>query len=304
MSETIEYSDLISIKNKVQFIDIKEQYDYGTDLTFRYKLEGYTPGEGDRIGIYKVGWTSVRDYQIFEWAPLKVSENIATILFKSYFVVKIKLEPGDFFQLCYLGRESEIHGVSSPFQFINEESNIRISFASGDVHIYPSHFTLERATKDYYEGQNCNFIKLKDENTMLRERNSHLEDEVDRLKTALKKAQSQNVKVDQNYDEDIASLKQTTDDLKKADELRQLEINILKEKITEMKDVFVKLSIEKKQVEKKYETLKHATKEKSAKNKIDQKPKENEDKPENIEQFEIMDLISIPPFPISNDMIK
>ncbi|XP_056643698.1 calcium-binding and coiled-coil domain-containing protein 2-like [Diorhabda sublineata] len=303
MSESVDFN-LISMKNKVQFLNIKEQYNYGADLNFQFQVDDYTPEEGDRIGIFKVGWNSVRDYEIFEWVPLNFPENVGTIVFTKNFVCKIKFEEGDFFQLCYLGRESEIYGVSSPFQFIKEDSKIIISFSSGEVDIYPKHFTVDKATKVHYDEQNRKFRKIRDENIMLKERNKDLEEEVEMLKTALKSAQSQQAH-DKNYDQEIASLQQTTKDLKKAEELRQSEIDMLKKKITEIKEVFIELSLEKKKVEKKYETLKRGQKEKSSK--INEKLKENDSESksnENLREFEIMNLISIPPFPIPQSMLK
>ncbi|XP_018605944.1 tax1-binding protein 1 homolog A isoform X2 [Scleropages formosus] len=77
------------------------------------------PHPKDWVGIFKVGWSTARDYYTFLWSPLP--ENYVegttvnrTIVFQGYYVPK---DDGEFYQFCYVTHKGEIRGASTPFQF-------------------------------------------------------------------------------------------------------------------------------------------------------------------------------------------
>lgn len=39
-------------------------------------------GEHDRVAIYKLGWKHVKEYVLFEWAPI-IHEKVVTVIFNS-----------------------------------------------------------------------------------------------------------------------------------------------------------------------------------------------------------------------------
>ena len=56
---------------QVIFHDIADTYLTDADICCRYSLtNGVTAEEGDRIALYRVGWSSVQDFIMFECAPM------------------------------------------------------------------------------------------------------------------------------------------------------------------------------------------------------------------------------------------
>uniref|UniRef100_A0A8C1CKZ3 Tax1 (human T-cell leukemia virus type I) binding protein 1a n=1 Tax=Cyprinus carpio carpio TaxID=630221 RepID=A0A8C1CKZ3_CYPCA len=89
-------------------------------LECHYTLTPFiTPHPKDWVGIFKVGWSSARDYYTFLWSPMpenytKGSTVHRTIIFQGYYVPR---SDGEFYQFCYVTHTGEIRGASTPFQF-------------------------------------------------------------------------------------------------------------------------------------------------------------------------------------------
>ncbi|XP_051520682.1 tax1-binding protein 1 homolog A isoform X3 [Myxocyprinus asiaticus] len=89
-------------------------------LECHYTLTPFiSPHPKDWVGIFKVGWSSARDYYTFLWSPMP--ENYSdgstvhrTIIFQGYYVPR---SDGEFYQFCYVTHTGEIRGASTPFQF-------------------------------------------------------------------------------------------------------------------------------------------------------------------------------------------
>ncbi|XP_044758818.1 tax1-binding protein 1 homolog A-like [Coccinella septempunctata] len=102
-------------ESAVIFVDIEETYSYNEDLICKFVLNYYTPQEGDRIALYKLGWKSVKDYVVFEWAPVGVPENVEhQVIFEKQYLPTIESE---IYQICYISSENILHGATIPFQF-------------------------------------------------------------------------------------------------------------------------------------------------------------------------------------------
>uniref|UniRef100_A0AAY4BE98 SKICH domain-containing protein n=1 Tax=Denticeps clupeoides TaxID=299321 RepID=A0AAY4BE98_9TELE len=78
-----------------------------------------TPHPKDWVGIFKVGWSTARDYYTFLWSPMPENyvEGSAVdrvVIFQGYYVPR---SDGEFYQFCYVTHSGEIRGASTPFQF-------------------------------------------------------------------------------------------------------------------------------------------------------------------------------------------
>ncbi|KAG5897078.1 hypothetical protein JTB14_036305 [Gonioctena quinquepunctata] len=62
MAENSKESNFVSMKAAVEFLNVLNQYCYNDDLICTYEFNDYTPQEGDRIAIFKLGWNFVKDY--------------------------------------------------------------------------------------------------------------------------------------------------------------------------------------------------------------------------------------------------
>ncbi|XP_023020108.1 uncharacterized protein [Leptinotarsa decemlineata] len=268
MAENSVESNFVSMKPAVEFLNVMDQYCYSEDLICTYKFNDYIPQEGDRIAIFKVGWCFVKDYVVFEWAPVGSTETIHTISFNKHILPKNNIE---IYQICYLSSENELHGASSSFQFSSEKS---IVVKSEEV---PSASVFEEKIKSSPEVLHSSETELK-----------NLKEENALLRSALKALTSKTPEETKNYDKDIKQLYEITDRLNTALKLQDQEISTLKMKIKEAGEEYKKIYLEKYKMEKKYEQLKSK--------------KECEYlRTADLLTFDIDELKSIPPFPFSKE---
>ncbi|CAG9812568.1 unnamed protein product [Phaedon cochleariae] len=270
-------SNFVSMKTVVEFLNVQDQYCFNEDLHCTYKFNDYSPQEGDRLAIFKLGWNFVKDYVVFEWVPVEsVGEDIHLVVFNKHILPKNNV---DIYQICYLSGENELYGASSLFQFSSQKAAVTTTTSDAPPPPTLAHDVKPKPIPRINEDSEV--IKdLKEENLMLR--------------TTLKFVVSQKNEQTKNYDEDITELRQITDSLKASLDLQQKEINMLKTKIMEGGEEYKKLYIEKCKIEKKYEQLK---------SKKDEKSKTDlSDKLATVDllDFNIDELRSMPPFPCFN----
>lgn len=106
----------------VIFQNVGKSYLPHAALECHYTLTQFiTPNPKDWVGIFKVGWSTARDYYTFLWSPLPLPENYVegtavnrTVVFQGYYVPN---DDGEFYQFCYVTHKGEIRGASTPFQF-------------------------------------------------------------------------------------------------------------------------------------------------------------------------------------------
>ena len=105
-------------KDMVTFRGIQRSYPPGEEMAVLYVID---PGsevktsKRDWVGLFRVGWTSSRDYYTFEWAPQPDAEtNEGCVTFAGR---RLPPEDGHFYQLCFVGRDGAVRGASAPFQF-------------------------------------------------------------------------------------------------------------------------------------------------------------------------------------------
>uniref|UniRef100_A0A1A8FTK9 Tax1 (Human T-cell leukemia virus type I) binding protein 1b n=1 Tax=Nothobranchius korthausae TaxID=1143690 RepID=A0A1A8FTK9_9TELE len=104
----------------VIFQNVGKSYLPHAALECHYTLTKFIkPHPKDWVGIFKVGWSTARDYYTFLWSPLPENyvEGTAanrTVVFQGYYVPN---DDGEFYQFCYVTHKGEIRGASTPFQF-------------------------------------------------------------------------------------------------------------------------------------------------------------------------------------------
>ncbi|XP_019741858.1 tax1-binding protein 1 homolog B isoform X3 [Hippocampus comes] len=104
----------------VIFQNVGKSYLPHAALECHYTLTQFIkPHPKDWVGIFKVGWSTARDYYTFLWSPLPESyvDGTAvnrTVVFQGYYVPN---DDGEFYQFCYVTHKGEIRGASTPFLF-------------------------------------------------------------------------------------------------------------------------------------------------------------------------------------------
>jgi len=213
--ESIE-SNFTSMHPTVEFLDILDSYPFDTDLACKFKFNDYIPQEGDRIAIYKIGWSLVKDYMVFLWTPTIIKDHQGSISFNRNTLPKNSIEV---YQFCYINRDNELHGASTPFQFF---SGVNLMSVSGmSVSIPTNSMDYIKKSQTFLESQKDQEIcRLNEENAMLR----------DTLKAMLYQNKVASTK---NYDKEIGELKELTEGLNVMLVQHQKDIDMLKSKIIE-----------------------------------------------------------------------
>ncbi|CAH2282685.1 tax1-binding 1 isoform X1 [Pelobates cultripes] len=104
----------------VIFQNVAKTYLPNAAIECHYTLTQYIqPHQKDWVGIFKVGWSTARDYYTFLWSPMPekyVAESTCdcVLTFQGYYLPN---DDGEFYQFCYVTQNGEIRGASTPFQF-------------------------------------------------------------------------------------------------------------------------------------------------------------------------------------------
>ncbi|KAM7175760.1 tax1-binding protein 1 isoform 4-T5 [Macrochelys suwanniensis] len=104
----------------VIFQNVAKSYLPNAHLECHYTLTQYIqPHQKDWVGIFKVGWSTARDYYTFLWSPMpenyvEGSTVNCVLSFQGYYLPN---DDGEFYQFCYVTHKGEIRGASTPFQF-------------------------------------------------------------------------------------------------------------------------------------------------------------------------------------------
>ncbi|KAM9245069.1 LOW QUALITY PROTEIN: tax1-binding protein 1 homolog [Dugong dugon] len=104
----------------VIFQNVAKSYLPNAHLECHYTLTAYIhPHPKDWVGIFKVGWSTARDYYTFLWSPMpehyvEGSTVNCVLAFQGYYVPN---DDGEFYQFCYATHKGEIRAASTPFQF-------------------------------------------------------------------------------------------------------------------------------------------------------------------------------------------
>ena len=107
----------MAAQDTVAFVNVQKSYPPGEQLRVGYTLsQDLKRSTRDWVGLFKVGWTSSRDYYTFEWAPSLAVENLnGEVTFAGR---RLPPEDNHFYQFCYVTSDGRVRGASPPFQFL------------------------------------------------------------------------------------------------------------------------------------------------------------------------------------------
>ena len=104
-------------QDTVTFFNVQKSYPPGEQLTIGYTLDAELKrSTRDWVGLFRVGWSSSRDYYTFEWAPSLSNDNLKGEV--SFAGRRLPPEDNHFYQFCYVTSDGRVRGASSPFQFL------------------------------------------------------------------------------------------------------------------------------------------------------------------------------------------
>ncbi|XP_071889620.1 tax1-binding protein 1 isoform X5 [Anas platyrhynchos] len=254
----------------VIFQNVAKSYLPNTHLECHYTLTQFIhPHQKDWVGIFKVGWSTARDYYTFLWSPMpenyvEGSTVNCVLTFQGYYLPN---DDGEFYQFCYVTHKGEIRGASTPFQFrtsspveelltMEDEGNSDMLVVTTKAGLLE--FKIEKIIKEKEELLKVTSV-LEKETTQLRDQVERLEKELNHEKQRcdqLQTEQKANIQASE-------TLKTENDDLKKkheeaASKVLQLEEDIMavtqkaiakETELDSMKDKLKKVMLEKEQLE-------------------------------------------------------
>ncbi|XP_075562673.1 tax1-binding protein 1 isoform X2 [Pelecanus crispus] len=254
----------------VIFQNVAKSYLPNTHLECHYTLTQFIhPHQKDWVGIFKVGWSTARDYYTFLWSPMpenyvEGSTVNCVLTFQGYYLPN---DDGEFYQFCYVTHKGEIRGASTPFQFrtsspveelltMEDEGNSDMLVVTTKAGLLE--FKIEKIIKEKEE-----LLKV---TSVLEKETAQLRDQVERLEKELnhEKQRCDQLQTEQkNNIQASEALKTETDDLKKkhdeaASKVLQLEEDIMtvtqkaiakETELDSLKDKLKKVMLEKEQLE-------------------------------------------------------
>ncbi|XP_061809656.1 tax1-binding protein 1 homolog B isoform X1 [Nerophis lumbriciformis] len=173
----------------VIFQNVGKSYLPHAALECHYTLTQFLkPHPKDWVGIFKVGWSTARDYYTFLWSPLP--ENYVdgtavnrTVVFQGYYVPN---DDGEFYQFCYVTHKGEIRGASTPFLFrANSPSEEELLTVEDECN---SDILVVTTKADFLEQKVEEIQREKDE---LVKKVAVLQQEMEQLKTAKESLQKE-----------------------------------------------------------------------------------------------------------------
>uniref|UniRef100_A0A8C3ME66 Uncharacterized protein n=1 Tax=Geospiza parvula TaxID=87175 RepID=A0A8C3ME66_GEOPR len=254
----------------VIFQNVAKSYLPNTHLECHYTLTQFIhPHQKDWVGIFKVGWSTARDYYTFLWSPMP--ENYVggstvncVLTFQGYYLPN---DDGEFYQFCYVTYKGEIRGASTPFQFrtsspveelltMEDEGNSDMLVVTTKAGLLE--FKIEKIIKEKEELLKVTSV-LEKETTQLRDQVEQLEKELNHEKQRceqLQAEQKENIQASEDFKRENNDLKKKHDEA--ASKVLQLEEDIMtvtqkaiakETELDSLKDKLKKVMLEKEQLE-------------------------------------------------------
>ncbi|KAM9387568.1 tax1-binding protein 1 isoform 2-T2 [Phaethornis superciliosus] len=254
----------------VIFQNVAKSYLPNTHLECHYTLTQFIhPHQKDWVGIFKVGWSTARDYYTFLWSPMpenyvEGSTVNCVLTFQGYYLPN---DDGEFYQFCYVTHKGEIRGASTPFQFrtsspveelltMEDEGNSDMLVVTTKAGLLE--FKIEKIIKEKEELLKVTSV-LEKETTQLRDQVERLEKELSHEKQRydqLQTEQKSNIQASEALKTEIDDLKKRNDEA--ASKVLQLEEDIMtvtqkaiakETELDSLKDKLKKVMLEKEQLE-------------------------------------------------------
>ncbi|XP_039379361.1 tax1-binding protein 1 isoform X4 [Mauremys reevesii] len=254
----------------VIFQNVAKSYLPNVHLECHYTLTQYIqPHQKDWVGIFKVGWSTARDYYTFLWSPMpenyvEGSTVNCVLSFQGYYLPN---DDGEFYQFCYVTHKGEIRGASTPFQFrtsspveelltMEDEGNSDMLVVTTKAGLLE--FKIEKTMKEKEEllkvatALEKETLQLRDQLERLEKELNHEKQRCDQLQTeqkgnlqASETLKIENEELKKKYDETTSKVLQLEEDIMTVTQkaiAKETELDSLKDKLKKV--VFEKEQLE------------------------------------------------------------
>ncbi|XP_037610659.1 calcium-binding and coiled-coil domain-containing protein 2 isoform X3 [Sebastes umbrosus] len=195
--------------SQVVFTDTPHSYPPSAPITCCYTLTAtLQPNPRDWVGIFKVGWSTTKDYHTFVWVEPSldvVGQESATrqALFREYYLPKDEM---DFYQFCYVDSTGQVRGASTPFCFKNP--------AEQSLEISPEDDLLVITTQEQVEQSVREKAELQKELDQIREENESLKNDLQKEQQEAASLKGQN----EEKEKEMSQLVKEMDQMKEQNE--------------------------------------------------------------------------------------
>nr|CBN81715.1 Tax1-binding protein 1 homolog B [Dicentrarchus labrax] len=242
--------------SQVVFTDIPQSYPPSTHITCSYTLTAaFQPNPRDWVGIFKVGWSTTKDYHTFVWVepcldvveqqsvtrqagfkenksviyrkkdlrPLAVCSVLAQL---DYYLPKDEIE---FYQFCYVDSTGQVRGASTPFCFRNPVEQNMDSNSDDDLLVITTQEQVEQSVREKAELQKELTLIMEENETLKRALQKEQQDAV-----SFKDENEQKEKEKSQLLKELDQIKEQNENLKSTLQERQKETDHLKEEMTQI----------------------------------------------------------------------
>ncbi|XP_074518658.1 calcium-binding and coiled-coil domain-containing protein 2 isoform X2 [Halichoeres trimaculatus] len=140
--------------SQVLFMDIPKSYPPSTSITCSYNLTAsFQPNPRDWVGVFKVGWSTTKDYHTFVWVEPcldVVGQQSRQAVFKDYYLPKDEIE---FYQFCYVDSTGQVRGASTPFCFRSPTETSLESSPDDDLLVITTQEQVDQSVREKAELQ-------------------------------------------------------------------------------------------------------------------------------------------------------
>ncbi|KAM4623973.1 calcium-binding and coiled-coil domain-containing protein 2 isoform 2-T2 [Polymixia lowei] len=191
--------------SQVLFNDIPHIYPPSTPVSCHYTLTAaFQPSTRDWVGIFKVGWSTTKDYHTFVWVepPLDlVQEPVRKqVVFREYYLPK---DDSEFYQFCYVDSSGQVKGASTPFCFKNTAEQSVDCSLENDLLVITTQEQVEQSAKEKME---------------LTKELDHMREEMESIKCALKEKQQEVDSLKEQREQDKSELVKELTQMKEQNE--------------------------------------------------------------------------------------
>ncbi|KAM3591916.1 uncharacterized protein V6R79_009446 [Siganus canaliculatus] len=218
--------------SQVVFVNIPHSYPPATNITCCYTLTpALQPTPRDWVGIFKVGWSTTKDYHTFVWVEPSTDvegqqSGTREVVFREYYLPKDEL---DFYQFCYVDSAGQVRGASTPFCFRIAAGQSLESHLVDDLVVITTQEQVDQSVRERAELQRELDQKAR-ENESLKEALQQEQLGADILKEQNEEKEKENLKL-------VKELEEMKEDKKKLEsslQQQQRESDDLKEAVAQM----------------------------------------------------------------------
>uniref|UniRef100_A0A8C7CZ94 Calcium-binding and coiled-coil domain-containing protein 2 n=1 Tax=Oncorhynchus kisutch TaxID=8019 RepID=A0A8C7CZ94_ONCKI len=182
--ETAANMELSTNLSQIVFQEIPNSYVSNVALTCCYTLTAaIQPNPRDWVGIFKVGWSTTKDYHTFVWVEpsldlIGLEPVRKQVLFTAYYLPK---DDSVFYQFCYVDSNGQVRGASTPFCFKTPGEQSTGCSLENDLLVIITQEKVEQREREKEELV-MELGQLKEQNETLRSALKEQQQEIDHLK--------------------------------------------------------------------------------------------------------------------------